>query len=339
MGVKVKEKVRGSGVWWIFIHHKGERLSKCVGTEKAANKAADQIQARLALNLPPIEEEEEPKPKVESVDEYYKRFKRVYLDVAVRETTLEIYATAFDKHILPKLGEKGLDDVTRADIEDLVADLVKKLAKPTIRMTLSCLRAMFGHALEHEVISRNPVVKTTKMYANAPTKHQEIEPLTKTEVPLFLKVSKDLDAQAVARRKDSVTYYPLFLTAIHTGLREGELAGVKWSDFDFNGKFVAVRRNFVRGELVDYTKTKKQRRVDLSDAVITALKAHKGKVQQDWLKKGFNEIPEWVFANEKRKPLDMCNAVRRGFHKALDKAGLRRIRFHDLSNVASRVMF
>lgn len=277
------------------------------------------------------------KPSIPTVDEYYTYYKRVYLDVAVRDTTLAIYKTSFEKHILPKLGAKGMDDVTRADIEELVADLVKKLAKPTIRMTLSCLRAMFGHALEHEIIGKNPVVKTTKMYANTTAKHETIEPLTAAETVKFLTKAQELDALAKARRKDSMVYYPLLLTAIHTGLRSGELAGLQWGDIDFNGAFLMVRRNYVNGQIVS-TKTKKQRRVDLSDALIAALQALRRKKQEDWLKQGKNEIPEWVFGNWDGNPVDMNNVKHRGFKVVLTKAGLRQIRFHDLRHTYASLL-
>ncbi len=334
MGVKVREKVKGSGVWWIFVAHDGKRFSKRVGDKKTANKVAGQFSAKLTLgeDLQPQE-----KPSIPTVNQYYKHYKRVYLEVAVRETTLAIYETSFEKHILPVLGEKGMDDVTRADIEILVADLVTNLAKPTIRMTLSCLRAMFSHAIEHEIVVKNPVVKTTKMYAQTTAKHEEIEPLTAEEVMKFLRKAKELDVQARTRRKDSMVYYPLLLTAIHTGLRCGELAGLQWGDIDFNGSFLIVRRAFVNGQVVP-TKTKKQRRVDLSDAVIHELQAYRRQKQADWLKKGSNEIPVWVFANDEGNPPDMNNVKHRGFKTTLTRAELRQIRFHDLRHTFASLL-
>jgi integrase len=62
----------------------------------------------------------------------------------------------------------------------------------------------------------------------------------------------------------------MFLCAIHTGMRSGELAGLQWGDIDFNGKFLIVRRTFSHGRL-EKTKTDQVRRVDLSDAVLHEL--------------------------------------------------------------------
>ncbi len=49
MGVRIREKPKDSGVFWVFVYYKGKRISRKVGTERAANDAASKIQARLTL--------------------------------------------------------------------------------------------------------------------------------------------------------------------------------------------------------------------------------------------------------------------------------------------------
>ena len=51
MGVKVREKVAASGVWWVFINHQGRGVSKKVGNEKAALKVAQEVETRITLGL------------------------------------------------------------------------------------------------------------------------------------------------------------------------------------------------------------------------------------------------------------------------------------------------
>ncbi len=96
------------------------------------------------------------------------------------------------------------------------------------------------------------------------------------------------------------------------------------------------------------TKTDQIRRVDLSDALLHELKELKKKRQAEYLAKGKNEIPEWVFLSrgrllkdEKRDEgcqLDMHNVKTRHFHKCLEKAGLRRIRFNDLRHTFASLL-
>ena len=237
-GSKSREKIKGSGVWWVFINHQGERESKQIGAYKAAVKAQQMIEADIALGQWSPGREETTRSLVPTVDEYFGTFNRTYLTTAVRDSTQISYNGSFKNHISPMLGAIRMDRLTRAKVKEFVAGLVAKgLARATIRIITAELAAVFNSAIEDGIISDNPAKRLTKFYKQAPIVHEEIEPLTREEVPLFL--------QSVKRR--SPEHYPLFLCAIHTGLRSGELAGLKWADVDFNGKFLNVRNNVVRG--------------------------------------------------------------------------------------------
>lgn len=135
----------------------------------------------------------------------------------------------------------------------------------------------------------------------------------------------------------SPEYYPLFLCAIHTGLRSGELARLQWGDIDFNGYFLVVRRSIVHGR-IQPTKTDKTRRVDISDTLLGTLQALRHRRMKEWLGKAKNEIPEWVFCNQEGNPADMHNVKNRHFHKCLERAGLRKIRFHDLRHTFASLL-
>ncbi len=89
---------------------------------------------------------------------------------------------------------------------------------------------------------------------------------------------------------------------------------------------------------MEKTKTSKIRRVDMSDALATKLKALKRRRQEEALSSGRNEIPEWIFCNEEGKPPDMYNLKRRHFFKCLEKAGIRRIRFHDMRHTFASLL-
>jgi integrase len=403
MGVKVRERPAGSGVYWVFVDYRGKRKAKRVGSEKAALKAKEQIEARLTLGKSAFPEEKK-KADVPTLAEYYERFQRNYLSVAVTSSTKISYDVSFRKHILPEFGSYRLDEISRSMVKDFIANLVgketvrfnrtaqrnalrlfveqwphqalkarkflqglsswlksnpevstealeqhlaeslklafdsqdarfqkrvkqlilgnvliRKMARPSIRIILSELTAVLNSAIEDGIISENPAKRLTKFYKSAPVVHEEIQPLTHEEVPLFLE----------ATLQHSPEYYPLFLCAIHTGLRSGELTGLQWGDIDWSGKFLTVRRNIVRGN-VHRTKTGSTRRVDMSDALLSELSSLKRLRQEEWLSRGLNEIPEWVFCNREGNPVDMHNVINRHFKKCLAKAGLRQIRWHDL---------
>jgi integrase len=317
MGVVVREKIKGSEEFWVFINHKGKRKALKVGDEDTAEEVAEKINARLVLGEPIRKEE----PTLPTLKAYYQTFKKTYLKTALKQTTKDIYKTSFEYHILPKLGEVRIDELSRLHIKKFIAHLIedKGLARTSIRILMAQFCAFLNHALEDGLIQKNPAAKAGKLFKQAREGRGEIEPLSGDEVILFLEAVK----------KHSPRYYPLFLTAIHTGLRSGELAGLKWGDIDLQGKYLIVRRNVVRGR-ISTTKSNKIRRVDLSDAVLAELEELRKRRKQEYLEKGKGAIPEWIFCNLEGNPAEMQNVKNRHFFKCPEKAKLRRIRFHDL---------
>lgn len=326
MGVKLREKVQGSGVWWVFVNHNGERSSSLIGSEKAAKRVKEDLEAKLKLGLE-VFPERKAAPAL-SLEAYYKKFERTYLKTACRESTAERYDECFRIHILPTFGNKALDEITRENVKDLVADLVdKKLARPTIRIITANLCTVLSHAIEDRLITYNPATKLTRFYKQAKFKHEEIDFLSAEETERFLAAAKQHDSEK--RYKDVPEYFPLFLCAIHTGMRAGELAGLQWSDIDWNGKFIMVRRSIGKNGKVYPTKTGKIHKIDMSDGLAAELSALRRRRKAEYFEKGKNETPEWIFCNSDGSLIDMQNLKNRHFNKCLEKAKLRRIRFHD----------
>ncbi len=328
MGVKVRERPKGSGVWWIFVDHKGTRKAKKIGKDrKLAEKVKDVMEANLKLDRPLMGKEEE--PPVPTIRAYYKQFKENYMATTLKLTTFEGYDSSYRNYILPQLGKHRIDQIDRTKMQSFVRGLLDKgLAKDSIRLILAALSVLYSDAVENEIVVKNPTIGMGKFYRQAPKKHEEIEPLTEEEVIQLLE----------ATLKYAPDQYPLLLGALHTGMRSGELAGLQWGDIDWNGKFLKVRRNFVRGR-VGTLKTKNgRRRVDLSDELIETLGNLRRTKRKEALARGRNEIPEWIFSNRRGNPADMHNLKRRYFRKVLRKAGLRSIRFHDLRHTYASLL-
>jgi len=112
-------------------------------------------------------------------------------------------------------------------------------------------------------------------------------------------------------------------------MRIGEALALKWGDIDFNGRFIEVKRAYVRRKM-STPKSGKSRRVDMSLQLTEALKAHKLASKKKGLALGIGNLLEFVFTNRDGGLIDQGNWRRRVFKKALQKAGLREIRIHDL---------
>jgi len=319
MGVRVREKIQGSGVYWVFIAHQGRRTSRKVGDRKAAREAARKIQARLTLGKGAFGEKAKlPTPRLK---DYFRRFEANYKGT-LKPSSWSSYESSLRIHILPELGKYPLDEITKPMMKELVVKMVERgFAKDSIRLYVASLGVLYNQAIDDKVVSENPTKGLGKFYRQAKRKHEEINPLTEEESLLLIEKTLEYERQ----------HYPLFLCALHTGMRSGELAGIQWTDIDWNGKFLEVRRAINRFGEIGTVKTKNgRRRIDLSDHLLDTLKDLRKQKQKEALSQGRNEIPEWVFASRLGSFISINNVKTRNFKKVLKKAGLRSIRFHDL---------
>jgi len=329
MGVKVRERPKDSGIWYLVIDHKGERRSKKVGPSKAkAEEVANIVRANLLLGRPLLGKEDT--PKVPRLSEYYRRFESTYMKTVVKETTYCNYEVVFRVHILPALGKYRLDEIDRFKVEEFIACLMKNdKAKATIQLVMSALSSLYSQAIEHKLVKDNPAKGVGKYYRQARVLHEEIKPLSEDEVVLFLQTAM----------KHTPEQYPIFLSALHGGLCSGECAGLQWGDIDWNGKFVEIRRQVVRGRLTTLKTKYRRRRVDLSDELLATLRSLWKQRHEEALRKGTSEISDWVFVGRRKGEwVCMANVIQRHFTKALTKAGLSHIRFHDLRHTFASLL-
>jgi len=301
MAVIVREKVKGSGEWWVFINHKGKRRSKKVGTKKAANAVKQEVEARLAKGDMCMIREQCP-----SVAKYGSE----WLDSPLREwtdSTRSNHNGVFELHIKPALGNKRLDEIKRKNVKALISEVRNKgLSSARAQGVLAVLSGLFESAIEDEIVSANPCQNAGKHCGNETL--VEIEPLTVTEVQTMLENASKLP----------IEIYTFLLLAVRTGLRAGELLGLEWSDVDFDNRFVEVSKSYSRNtKKIGSTKNKKTRKVDLTPAAAEALR----KLQREKKVLGMRA----VFSGAKGERLDD-----RRIAEKLKEVAPRSIRLHDL---------
>jgi len=204
--------------------------------------------------------------------------------------------------------------------------LKKGQAPKTVQNLIRCLSSMLGHAVEDELISVNVALKPGKFLPRI-SKRSNVNPLTREEVALFL-------AKVHER---APLYFPLFLCALRTGLRQGELIALQWGDIDFHGRFIEVQRNYTRGRFAT-PKGGESRRVDMSLELTQVLRDLLTDRQLEASAKGQPDIQPWVFISS-TGGLVNHNYLRSGiFHGLLRAAELRRIRFHDLRHTFASLL-
>lgn len=324
MGVTVRQKQPGQGnSWWIFINHQGKRKAKCVGDKKAAENLASAIRERLKKQ----EFKLEPDRVVPLFKEYAAKWLDDYVKTCCKETTHAGYDTALRVHIYPAFETRRLPEIGRADVKGFIFSMHKKgLSESTVHHAVACLSGIFSSAVEDGHVAANPAARMGRFIKRGGPK-EEIDFLTREEAALFLN----------AVRKHFPAYYPLFLCSLRTGMRIGEVLALEWGDIDFNGRFIKVRKSLVRGT-VTTPKNGKSRKVDMSLQLAEVLKALRLERKKEALRKGQSSVSDQVFMTENGGVIDLSHLRQRVFHKCLEKAGLRRIRIHELRHTYASLL-
>jgi integrase len=230
-----------------------------------------------------------------------------------KPSTIEAVRSALSVHLVPQFGDQALDRIDVAAVERFIAaERRAGMAPKSIRNYLGVLHSIFELAIGKGWSRENPVKRAAKPEG---TGSPEIRFLTVEEVEaLLVAVPDDVLGSIEAT---------LYLTAAMTGLRQGELIGLRWRDVDWLAGKVRVRRAYVRGTYGTTKSHRGFRAVPLADRVGAELEA----LSQ---RSAFTADDDLVFGHPlSGAPLDRSK-VRKRFKSALRAAKLRDVRFHDL---------
>ena len=217
-------------------------------------------------------------------------------------------------HIVPFFEGRDLAKITPADIERYARVKREKLAIKTIRNHLNTMHSVFEIGQRRHWCNGNPVKLADRPVIR--TTETRIQFLNQKELEKLLATSYPDDSFAKIE-------VPIYLTAAMTGLRQGELLGLRWRDVDFEAKRVRVVSPYVRGEFGDPKSEGSGRSVPLGERVATELKALRKRSE-------YNKDKDLVFCHpETGHPLDRAKLARR-FKSAIKSAGVPNITFHEL---------
>ena len=254
--------------------------------------------------------------------EWLEKWLTEYKVNTVRESTLERYRTDLTNHVIPRLGYKKISFITTNDIQKMYTDIKENgrihnrnekgtaLSNSVVRSIHMMLHQAFEDAVKERLISKNPTKGTT-----IPKKSRgELQVLNKEQLDRFL---EEIDKDEIWR--------DFFYTELTTGLRRGEICGLKWCDFDEKRGTLSICRNATAkkggGVSIGETKTDTGNRlIYLPESTVKMLKKRKKQA-----------LTEWIFPNPYRPedPL-LPNSAYQKLKKILKSADLPSIRFHDL---------
>jgi integrase len=356
MGVRVKERRDDLGAWWLYINHQGHRKAKRVGmgprAKKAAELAAVQLRAKLAQGDLSVFTEA-PEPAHTTFEDYARKWLGETITPHRKARTADYYGQVLDTHLLPVFGKVVLSDIKPAHVRAFIAEkmtgqrcsrhtqvsgdcdtCVRALAKNTVKNAVATLRAVLYQAQVDEMIASNPAARFGKLFDLRQDKRTNVAVLELPEVARVL--------QAAAK------WYPDHELAIQTlfyiGLREGELLGLQWDDFDFKRGTVELQRtvSLGRGErrlIINTPKSGKIRTVDLPSPLPMRFADLKSIRQAGATVQG-KQLSPWVFPAETEpgKPLNDAWLRDRLWRPLLEKARVRHVRVHDARHTYASLM-
>jgi len=172
------------------------------------------------------------------------------------------------------------------------------------------LKEMFKHAVQWGYLDANPA-----QYAERPrAEDQEMQILTPPEIRRLLDAADE-------------PVRTLLLCAVLTGMRRGELLGLRWEDIDLEGHRLFVRRALWRGKFVTPKSRRSRRTIDLAPTLRAALAKFPSRFQGGL-----------VFCSPDGEPINPDTFAQRDWARALRRAELRRIRFHDLRHTYASLL-
>ena len=311
-----------NGLWVACVTLEGRKRKYVYGkTQKEAIQAKQKLLHDASRGMPQFTYEQ-------TVETFLLSWLEDTIKPNLRYKTYEHYRWCV-RHVVSEIGSVQLRKLTPQHIQRLHA---RKRAEGCSPQSVKHFHRMLGKALNDAakwgLIERNVVSLVT------PPRVARFEMcvLTAEQARLFLTEASGNFLEA------------LFVLAITTGAREGELLGLSWDDVNLQTGKMHIRRTLGRqakkGLVLAEPKTERSRRtIHLTTLAIDALREHLSRQQQ---LKGFGE-PGWnehrlVFCNHVGKPFDHASTVNDYFRPLLVKAGLPLIRFHDLRHTAATLM-
>jgi integrase len=242
--------------------------------------------------------------------------------------TYRSYKIWMDKHIIPELGDVKLKDLKARQIQNLLNKKIERRSPDNDKgLSVNSVKHIYAtiHTALNQAVKEQLIVRNVAASVSPPKKQEEkkLQTWTKEEVNKFL-------AQAKKHK-----YFIIYYLAVNTGMRRGELIGLKWSDIDFKKKRLEVNRQVQRtdeGLIFKQPKSKAGYRViPITTDVVKQLKKQKIRQSEKKLALGsnYNGELDLICSNMVGNPIEPTKIYK--YYKEISRAAdLPEIRFHDL---------
>jgi integrase len=300
------------GRWYVG----GERIKRKIGAKRQPGSRDGLTQAQAERELRRRIENEQAIPNIPGVTvaNAGERLLKHLEAIGRKPTTIGTYRSLLKTHLVPHLGDQALDQVAPEQVERMMAAMRLDGAGPKLtRNAVALLYQVFEFGQRKGWCQANPCRAVDRPVVENSTDIRFLE-LEEVEALLRAVPTDDLFGE---------TDRTVYLTATTTGLRQGELLALRWRDVDWTAGRIRVRQNYVRGHWGTPKTRRGSRSVPMTDRLA-------GELDRHFKRSAYQADDDLVFPHpETGKVLDH-SALSRRFKKALRKAGIRQVRFHDL---------
>ena len=265
-------------------------------------------------------------------DQTVKQFLEYWLEdvykVYARLTTFRNARILVHKHLIPGLGHFKLQKLTTQQVQSFYA---KKLREGTTFSRLRNINGALHTALEHARRAKLVSINVCDDIRLPAREEPDRQFLTSEQAHLLLQKVKEHQLEMI------------LILALATGMREGELVGLRWSDVDLEAGMLRINRTVTyvtgHGNVEGEPKTAKgKRNIMLPPFVVVALKHHYTMQEKGRLEFGSTWIARDLVFPEKNGDFIVANTLLRRFHRLLKEIGLPRMRFHDLRHSTATLL-
>jgi integrase len=325
------------GVWTLdFYDQSGNR--RWIQTKYTGDKDKLKADKLLAQYLTQVDDG---KFQAKSEQRNFEQLTEAYFGALdVRKFTRGDYLSVINTHLKAYFGTMKLRAITPLEVEQFRAWMQRrsapggkrKLAVRTINKSLTTLSQILNYAERHRWLDYNPCKHVKKLKQPIDQKRRAIDGsiLTWDECERLFAAS--------TTPRDRV----LFRMAVEGGARQGELLGLRWDDVDLAGSRMFIRHSCRKREASQVKTAAALRTIGLTPALVKELRVWKlacPKPTRDNVRAIADGRPlDLVFPNACGMYEDAHNLLRRGLHRALARAGLRRIKFHELRHTCASLL-
>ncbi|WP_314591412.1 site-specific integrase [Paenibacillus terrigena] len=311
---------------WFFQFYTGEIINgKRERIKKRGFRTKKEADAAMVKAKAELERGEFVKGKKISVAEYMNSWLDNKQDL--NTVTRELYESYLRIHIIPDLGHHPIDKLCSMDIQNFISVLRGKgLAENTVKRIFSVINTALNQAFRMELVRRN----VARVVSKPKGERRELKVWDLETINRFLEATHDGSRYSIA----------MYL-ALMTGMRQGELLGLRWADIDFDNKTIHVQQSLARdGKTINHTlKSKKSiRSVAISTETVARLKEQRKLIVMEMVKEGEEyQKNDLVICSSKGTPAS-TRSIMKVWNKFIERLELPRITFHDLRHTHASLL-